>query len=107
MTEKFIRTVMDDGSEWDVPVRVIADHKGRYYANIKDEYRADKKSTDEEIYNREFEELMNAEDDYDIIDWAENNMDWSDVEQYAVKVSTKKPDFQEGWMNGEKEIIKK
>lgn len=47
------------------------------------------------------------EDYCEIIDWASNNMNWNDVKDHAVKVSVKEVDFQEGWVNGEKEVITK
>jgi hypothetical protein len=47
------------------------------------------------------------DDDYEIEDWAANNMNWVDVQAIAVKVSIKEVNFQEGWVNGEKEVIEK
>jgi len=44
-------------------------------------------------------------DDYEIKDWAANHMNWRDVEAYAKKLKKPKPDFQEGWTNGHKEVV--
>ena len=46
-------------------------------------------------------------DTYEIKDWAAINMNWSDVEAHAIEVSNdaEEPDYQEGWMNGKKDII--
>lgn len=46
-------------------------------------------------------------DDSEIHNWAGNNMNWSYVSAYAVIQPAKhtKVDFQDGWLNGGKEII--
>lgn len=100
-SRKYLRVTMPDGSKWDVLVDLIAENKALYYA-LK-EPDNDKRQA---IYIEE-KKLMLEGDDYDIEDWASNNMNWSDVEKYAVYVSEdkEKPDFQEGWMNGDKEIV--
>jgi hypothetical protein len=102
---KYLRVTMEDGSQWDIPATIIAGDRARYYA----EHDSGKKSGPEfdKIFKEEMENAL--EDEYEIIDWAANNMDWSDVVAYAVKVEnpTKKVDFQEGWLNGEKEVIEK
>jgi DNA (cytosine-5)-methyltransferase 1 len=43
----------------------------------------------------------------DIIDWAAGNMNWDDVKDVAVEVPHlhEKVDYQEGWVNGEKDIV--
>lgn len=39
---------------------------------------------------------------------AANNMNWADVEAHAVRYSgADSPDYQEGWVNGDKEIVTK
>lgn len=94
MAEKFLRITMTDGSKWDVPALLIAEDRAKYYAKV------DPDTT----YKEEFEFTMS--DDFQLIDWAANNMDWDDVEKFAVKVADPpKPDFQESWINGEKEIV--
>jgi len=93
---KFLRVTMPDGSKWDVPARVIAENRAKYYAEV------DSDTT----YQEEFEFTMS--DNYELKDWAAGNMNWSDVEnhaQYVINPPT--PDYQEGWVNGEKEIIEK
>jgi hypothetical protein len=104
MKQKFLRIEMEDGSKWDVPARIIADNRARYYVEY-DSKQPDNEMTKEEIYNVTFTDTMN--DDSEIYDWAANNMNWSDVEIYAVKVLTKEVNFEEGWRNGEKEVIEK
>lgn len=43
-------------------------------------------------------------DDYEIHDWASNNMNWDEVKAHAIQVKAADVDFQEGWVNGEYSI---
>ena len=94
-TDAKLRVEMSDGSLWDVPVQVIADDRD-------DNYKNDKEDTIGFIRDGTL-------DAYEIEDWAANNMNWSDVQRYAVKTGAqpKKVDFQDGWINGEKRIVGK
>jgi hypothetical protein len=106
MTEKYLEVIMPDGSKWDIPAKIIAENRAKYYA----EHDTDKTSGEEfdKVFKEEVELLLNDPDGEDvIIDWAANNMNWSDVKDFAVKVSDMEVDYQEGWVNGDKEVIKK
>ena len=88
---------MPDGSVWAVPVRVIAEDHAAYYYK-KREYES-------------MEEAMEVtmaffEDDYEVMDWARNNMDWDDVKSQAWQIEspTEEVDWDEGWANGKVEI---
>lgn len=92
---------MPDGSTWLVPVMVIARHRATYYAPI--DYKGN--------VNRSLEEdtwPLFMEDKNEVLDWAANNMNWSDVMGLAVLGSPPEPmtdeQFQEGWLNGAKRI---
>jgi hypothetical protein len=98
--EKFLRVTMPDGSKWDVPVSVIARNRAEFY---KDEYDGDV----EKSLKADTLPLFN-ENGYEIADWAANNMDWKDVKSVAKKVDAMPDcDFQDGWINGDKEIIER
>lgn len=87
---------MPDGSVWAVPVRVIAEDHAAYYYK-KCEYQSMEMAMQHTI---EY-----FEDDFEVMDWAKNNMNWVDVEKFAEQVSGPAPvDYQEGWNNGEVEI---
>lgn len=92
-TEAMYQTTMEDGSVWAVPVQVIVDSRDEHY-------KEDEEDTIGFIRNGSL-------DEYEIRDWAGNNMNWSDVKEWAVKLATpnKKVDFQEGWTNGEHEVV--
>lgn len=92
-----LRVTMPDGSRWDVPAQVIAENRARYYAEV------DPTTT----YEEELEFTLS--DDYELKDWAAGNMNWSDVVAHARKVSDREPlsasEFQEGWVNGPKQVV--
>jgi hypothetical protein len=86
---------MPDGSVWEVPLLVLV-------LNRAEEYTKDHDS----LLDAVLDTLECFSDDELIEDWAQNNMDWADVEKYAyrTRVPTEKPDYQEGWVNGEHEV---
>ena len=88
---------MPDGSKWGVPVEVIARNRAAHYAH---EFDGDVERSLAEDTMPLFES-----DDYEVEDWAANNMNWSDVEAKAKKLQDAETDFQEGWVNGEKSVI--
>lgn len=91
---KYLRVTMPDGSKWDVPLSVVVEDVVSHYANRNGDPRGN------------IETIYDDMDNSDFIDWARNNMNWSDVEGHAAKSSDAElPDFQEGWCNGDHEII--
>lgn len=98
MSQKYLRVEMSDGSKWDVPVSVIAEDRAKYYA-----YEFD--NDVERSMNEDTLPLF--EDVYEIEDWAANNMNWTDVCGFAEMVSEGETDYQDGWVNGIKEVITK
>lgn len=93
-TSAKLRVQMTNGSRWDIPVQLIADSRDEFYSvNTVDQ-------EDTVGFIKSNRLRRNA-----IVDWASNNMNWSDVESYAVKVADTIPDFDEGWANGAKSII--
>lgn len=74
---------MPDGSKWDVPFSVICNH---YYEHNK---------------------AVSPISVQTAKDWAENNMNWEDVEAHAVLHYHGDVDYADGWINGEKEIVEK
>jgi hypothetical protein len=98
MTNKtiWLMTVeMPDGSKWGVPVDLIALDRAKHYA---DEFDGDVSRSLAEDTTPLF-----LESDYDIRDWAVNNMDWSDFKGHHYKVAeAPAPNFQDAWMSGTK-----
>lgn len=93
-----MRVTMPDGSKWDVPVIKIAEHRAEHY---KSEYSGNLQFSLIEDTIPLFES-----DEYEIEDWAANNMDWSDVVAFAKEVGSADDGlYQEGWVNGDKDFL--
>ncbi|SRR6266852_5121996 len=102
---KYIHITMPDGSVWKVPADSVARDRAKYYAkqdtlHHSEDYQA--------VYDNEYRVAMR--DHEELIDWAANNMNWSDVAESATEIPRPPrvltpSEFQEGWMNGEKSIV--
>lgn len=90
-------TTMPDGSKWAVPVKVIAESRAAYYAK-------DFGGDIEKSISNDTEPLFES-DEYEIEDWAQNNMNWDDVVGRAACIKPPECDYQEGWINGIHDII--
>lgn len=98
MNEDTFEVTMPDGSKWVVPVRVIALNRAKHYAH---KFGGDV----ERSLNEDTMPLFRS-DDYEVKDWACNNMDWEDVVLFAQRVEdAPPPDYQEGWVNGKHRVI--
>lgn len=94
---KSMTVKMPDQSVWSVPVWIIADHRANHY---KHEFGGDL------VRSREEDTLPLFEiDECEIVDWAANNMNWTDVKSKAVMIRQDECDYQEGWITGDKNII--
>lgn len=94
MKEKYLYVTMPDGVEWEIPVSVIAQNRAKYYADQEGDG-----GNNEAVYREEYEHTL--KNDYEIIDWAENNMDWNDVEPHAkLSVTYDEDEYQEHWTKG-------
>lgn len=90
--KKVIIVNMPDGSQWQVPCNVIAEDRASYYSDVR-----------ELDYDTVFDKTM--EDNDLLISWAENEVNWHSIRQYAKMIREPKVDYEEGWANGYK-IIK-
>jgi len=94
---KALIVTMPDGSKWSVPVAIIARHRAEAYA---EEYGGDVDRSLAEDTLPLFES-----DPFEVEDWAANNMNWKDVAPHARQVEAPlPPDYEEGWVNREKEV---
>lgn len=98
--DKYLRVTMPDGSTWDIPILIIAENRAKYYAENDEDFLGDVEKALEEDTLPLF-----ASDEYEIMEWASNNMDWDDVSDFATMVEFSDCDYQEGWINGDKEIV--
>lgn len=88
-----IRVVMPDQSEWLVPVVLVINDRHNYYLGLKGDH-----------YHEKLMEESEALENWEIRDWAENNMNWDDVKEFATMDRPSSVDYQDGWVNGEKRI---
>lgn len=100
---KFLRVTMPDGTKWDVPAHIIA--RSRAHEMAMSNLAAEAHLSYQEVYQREFDYTLASR--MLLFDWAANNMDWKDVQSHAIHVPTEASpaDYQEGWMNGKKEVV--
>ncbi|WP_153717654.1 hypothetical protein [Eikenella corrodens] len=91
--KKYLLVEMPDFSVWRVPTQIIADARTDYYAERCGEDRKKVKAETERLF---------AANEFEIEDWAANNMDWDEVKAHAVQVKAGEVDYQEGWVNGNK-----
>lgn len=95
---KELRVTMPDGSVWAVPAQVVAENRARFYADEQPTSAPDHGYAEELAYT--------LSDNVELIDWAETNMNWDDVKDHARQAEEPDPvDYQEGWVNGEKEVV--
>jgi ribosomal protein L18 len=72
--EKVIRFKLDSGEIYDLPLEYVADNKARYMVS---------RNADNN-YQQIFDETM--ADDYDAIDWVQNQMRYSDYQHRLRRV---------------------
>src|SRR5688500_98535 len=92
---KYLRITMpSDNSVWDVPVDVIAKAAANYWAE------RDPDTT----YGIEFDHYMN--ENSEVLDWAVNNMNWSDISDHAVRVCIDESvDYEQDYTFADMEIV--
>ena len=95
---KALTVTMPDGSIWAVPVLMVATNRATHYAH---EFDGDVERSLAEDTLPLFESY-----EYEVADWAVNNMNWSDFDGHQIKIKdAPPPDFQEAWMCREKSVI--
>lgn len=98
LIDKELHATMPDGSVWAIDVDFIAGNRAQYYASTG-EFESLEQSLDEDTIP------LFLSDEYSIEDWAENNLNWDEVKEFARMVSPPDVNYQDGWINGDKEIV--
>jgi hypothetical protein len=97
-TTKYLTLTLSNGEMWGIPLEVIARDRAKNYA---DEFDNDVERSLAEDTLPLFEES-----EWEAVDWAANNMNWSDVAEYAFKISEAEPlDFNAEWNTASKEVM--
>ncbi len=96
---KYLVVEMSDKSQWAIPAKLIAVNRARYYAQL-DVERGDSEYA--KVSKKEIEYAMSV--DYEITDWAANNMDWEDIWRHAIRLATSPPEinYHREWINAPK-----
>ena len=96
--KKYLLIEMPDSMTYGVPLEMIARSRAEHY---KSEFNND-------VIARLVEDTIPLfeSNDYEIHDWAANNMNWKDVKNHTIVLKRKTSDdeFQEQWVNGEYKI---
>jgi hypothetical protein len=77
-----ILITFSNGETFAIPAEVVAKARADYYAGR--DCKDDASLKFEDVYRSEFEATM--DDDFELLDWFNNNMNWSDVAFSAVRV---------------------
>lgn len=89
----FLQIKFADGSIYEVPTSIIAQDRAEYYfENNKDEF-----ATIEDAMTDTTE--LFASDEYEITDWAQNNMNWAEVVPHARMIGYEPP--AKDWANAD------
>lgn len=100
--QKTLRITAGNGEVWDIPANVIATHRANYF--VRKGYGknpiCEQATLAAKMFREEF--AFAIADSYELIDWARNNMGWSDLSDYATKVkdATVAP-IEDAWNNGD------
>lgn len=98
INDKRLCVTMPNGDRYAIPIAFIAMHRAMNYKHEFDGSEA--RSLNEDTLP------LFQQDNWEIIDWARNNLNWKDVKHIAQRLGTEKPvDFQLGWTEGEMGII--
>lgn len=97
-----LRVEMEDGRRWDVPVGVIAVSHAYHYKGDFDGCIL--KSFSEGTVPLFVDDEDEPEVD-EIINWAKGHLNWRYVKQYAIEAPWLEPDYEQGWVNGYKEVL--
>jgi len=106
--KKYLIVTFSDGKKFRIKAGAVATHRATYYA-IKDLENIKDKLFPEE-YNSEYDRIKTKEyncammDEYELIDWAQNNMDWSMLVPFAEEEESKIINYDEEWCNAEMEV---
>lgn len=95
--EKCLRVRFSNGDLFAVPARIVAENRANYYADI-DGYDLQSNEWEAEV-------LLALNDEMEIEDWAGSNMNWSELEPYAIQMDTGEFDYEDEWTDADIELL--
>lgn len=101
---KYLQVTMPDKSLWEMPAYLIA--QARAIALARHDTQQENGPAFYEVYKQEVE--VGMADEYELIDWASDNLSFQDVDHALVQVQSGKPvDYAKGWTNGRKRVVER
>jgi hypothetical protein len=99
--ELVIRVRFDNGATFDVPARIVAENCAGYYFDCNADFTPSKK------FLAEVERLLDMNtDSTELIDWAQGEMSWEDLESFAKEVYPPEEfDYDQGFVSADLEVI--
>lgn len=91
-----LKVKFSNGDVFLIPIEIIAESRTQYYSEVDG---FSKGSTE---WDAEMKQSLRHDE---IKDWVENNMDWSDVKDFAVKEEAGSFDYDKNWFEGEFDVI--
>jgi len=89
---KSIKVTFSNGEEWIIPASIVAASSAKYYSEEQGEE-----------YEDAFAQAMH--DDFELVDWVQNNMDWADFDGHRYQVGWPNAiDRDEEFTNAEMEV---
>lgn len=91
-----------DDTVWAIDLDFIARDRASYYARVDCKYNRTL------VYDNVYQHELSVQDDSDLLDWASNNLNWSDVRDHAhlLYVDPAEIDYEKEWSNAEMSIPK-
>ncbi len=101
---KYLRVQMSDGTMYDIPAEIIAEHRAGYFENNSAEKLAyHSSSVQPRLHLAEKEFALN--NDEILIEWASKKMGWKDLEAYAKKVEPETNNNETDWPDAPKKVV--
>jgi len=97
---KFLVVTFSDNSRWKVPAKFIARDRAAYYAKLDSECEG---ADYDEVYKIELDFML--DDNFELTDWAANNMNWSEVLPVASRLPDGECDYGKEWTNADMKVM--
>ena len=82
---KYIKILFSNGHKFKIPAGIVANSRAKYYATHDEgELTDSNKEAWNKTYYQEAQNTLN--DDFEIVDWLWNNMNWEDVVDQAKRI---------------------
>lgn len=101
---KFLRVQMSDGTMYDIPAEIIAEHRAAYFeSNSAEKLAYHSSSVSPRLHSMEKDFALN--NDEILVEWASRKMTWKDIEPHAVKVEPETNNNDSDWPDAPKTVI--